>query len=377
MKKHKSIQLVGLLLIVLVSIGNNQGQISKSKITNNKITKFTDPSKTKILVLGTSHLNTIKDCLDKSSLEPLLTVLARFQPDVVAIEKVPARVLEDMANRGGFFKEIIENFDETRFESGIQLQNKLNISRADAEKQAKSIIEKGYQLSDSQRIELINLLIAAFDYESAVLQWSYLNERPKLENNKIPANIVERLENSLSSPNEIFSIGSKLAGQFKLSNIFGIDDHYDEESLNQHLEKLLVELRDNQQYIKAVESPFYKRQNESLKQGCRDGNKMLQHFEFINSPEFGYKDASIQWGVWLKTNLPSKLDRSRIAQWEMRNLNIASHIRELTVFQPGKRILVIIGAGHKYFLDRYLSQMMDVKMVQLSEVTNRSFGNKK
>ena len=67
-------------------------------------------------------------------------------------------------------------------------------------------------------------------------------------------------------------------------------------------------------------------------------------------------------------NLESKLDRIRVALWEVRNLNIASHIRRSSSLYPGQKILVIIGSSHKIFLDNYLKDMMGVKIVNLNQL---------
>jgi pheromone shutdown protein TraB len=88
----------------------------------------------------------------------------------------------------------------------------------------------------------------------------------------------------------------------------------------------------------------------------------------MNSPAYRDRDVEAQFHVFFRTKLASGVDRARSALWEVRNLNIAAHIRRATAAHPGKRMLVIIGAGHKAFLDLYLSQMMDLRLVQLSEL---------
>ncbi len=321
--------------------------------------------KTSILVLGTPHLSTVKNCLTSDSLEPLLNVLERYKPDVVAVEDVPSEVLEDMEKRGGFFNEIISAFDKTRFEIGKQMQKELNLSRTEAEAKAKLILKANSSLDDDKRLELIRLLLASFDYTSAVLHWSYL---AKKENNVLPQNVVESLNQSGKSANEIYSVGVELARRLNLSKVVGIDDHYDEYLLNQMVDKFVSEIKDNPEYKAVTNSAFYKNSQKTLEAGCQDGNRMLKYYQFLNSPQYGKQDTYLQWGVWLRTKLHSKLDKSRIAQWEVRNLNIASNIRKASVFQPGKKILVIIGAGHKPFVDKYLGQMMDVRIEQFQSL---------
>jgi pheromone shutdown protein TraB len=80
------------------------------------------------------------------------------------------------------------------------------------------------------------------------------------------------------------------------------------------------------------------------------------------------EDVSKQWHLFFRTELPSKIDRARVALWEARNLNIAGRIRAASAWHPGGRVLVVIGAAHKPFLDLYLAQMMDIQVVQLGDV---------
>ena len=105
------------------------------------------------------------------------------------------------------------------------------------------------------------------------------------------------------------------------------------------------------------------------KNGIKSKN-LLPLYEYINSPEYVKEDVAVQWDIFLKTNLPSGLDRTRLALWEVRNLNIASHIRKASALHPGQKVLVIIGASHKYFLDTYLSEMRDVEVLQLLDIEN-------
>lgn len=80
----------------------------------------------------------------------------------------------------------------------------------------------------------------------------------------------------------------------------------------------------------------------------------------MNSLEYEVRDMELQWNLWFRTKLQSGLDRSRMALWEVRNLNISSHIRRATALHPGERLLVIVGASHKPFLETYLNQMVDI-----------------
>jgi hypothetical protein len=47
---------------------------------------------------------------------------------------------------------------------------------------------------------------------------------------------------------------------------------------------------------------------------------------------------------------------------------MASNIRDAIAAQPGGRTLVIVGASHKGYLEAYLNQMHDVRIVDALQV---------
>lgn len=316
------------------------------------------------MVLGTPHLSGISLCFVPDSVSLLIANLKDFAPDVIAIEKVPSIVLEEMERRGAFFGEIIKSFDGNRFQNGKKLQRLLSISRTEAERRALEMLNRLEKLERKERIELIKFLIASYEYETAVLQWSYFGADVKTERGVLPNGILQDLDRSLNSANEIFSIGVTLAKNLRHDRLYNIDDHYDEALLNEFSASLIAELKENRAFLEVANSTFYIDSQNELETACRDGEKMLKHYRRLNSSEFGKKDSDLQWGVWLRTNLESGLDRRRLALWDMRNLRIAANIRELSARNPGKKILVIIGAGHKSFLEDYLSRSADIEIVR-------------
>jgi hypothetical protein len=58
--------------------------------------------------------------------------------------------------------------------------------------------------------------------------------------------------------------------------------------------------------------------------------------------------------------------RVYVGHWETRNLRMAANIREAIGAHPGRRMLVIVGASHKWYLQAYLNQMHDVHIVDIA-----------
>jgi hypothetical protein len=99
---------------------------------------------------------------------------------------------------------------------------------------------------------------------------------------------------------------------------------------------------------------------------------LLPFYRYINSDAFLESEVRRQWLLYYRTGLASGLDRSRAALWETRNLLMAAHIRRLTARHPGERVLVLVGASHKPFLDAYLQSMIGVERTDLADLLKRS-----
>jgi pheromone shutdown protein TraB len=74
------------------------------------------------------------------------------------------------------------------------------------------------------------------------------------------------------------------------------------------------------------------------------------------------------FGAALEEGSPQHFGRNYVGYWETRNLRMASNIRDAIAAQPGSRTLVIVGAAHKGYLDAYLNQMHDVRIVNAMQV---------
>ena len=97
----------------------------------------------------------------------------------------------------------------------------------------------------------------------------------------------------------------------------------------------------------------------------------LRHYREHNSAEAGRRDAAFQWRSRFDVQPHQDMHRRRIASWETRNLRMAAHVRELSAYYPGQRILVLVGSAHKPYLEAYLSRMSDADIVPAGEVLGR------
>jgi len=330
-----------------------------------------DSAKTHVMILGTPHLQSLGDHFKPSLLDNLLDVLERFKPDLIGVESIPPFLLEDMELRKDKFADVINQFAKLRIEYGHKMQQNLKISRQKAEDIAHSLFLalRDEPKSYDKRAELVQCLLASYDDVSALLQWSYLPEAFRSRYKDIPDNIHDYINDQLESSNEIISIGISIAKRLGLDRIEYVDDHHDKEIFLKIASKLMAEIQNNSEYLSVQNDSFYKKSQQRLQDAVKKGD-LLPYYIYMNSLEYEARDMELQWNLWFRTKLQSGLDRSRMALWEVRNLNISSHIRRATALHPGERLLVIIGASHKPFLETYLNQMVDIKLVQLRDVSS-------
>lgn len=336
-----------------------------------------DSLKTKILVLGSPHLEALGESFNPSMLDSLLFVLEHYRPDLIAVESMPPSLIEEMERKNGNFTEVLNQFAKDRIGNGHIAQRLLGINRREAEQKADSLLDvmskqSKYETLDEARLNLVLSMLASYDLNSALLQWSYLSDDLRIRNEVIPGNISAYLDEELKSPNEIVVIGVRLAKRLGLRRLESIDDHQEKDTFLKISTQLVSELQANSVYRSAAKSPFYIDSEKRLQDAAEEGD-LLRHYLYLNSSQYMSTDVATQWGLFFKTNLASGLDRSRVALWEVRNLNMASRIRQSTVLHPGKRVLVIVGASHKPFLDAYLSQMIDVQLVNLDEILSEFY----
>jgi Family of unknown function (DUF5694) len=320
--------------------------------------------KTNILVLGTPHLNGLGDKYTPRLLDNVVKKLLEFRPDLICIEGLSGDVIEAMQSKGDV--ETLERFVGPWLRAAIRAQKLLRTKRAEAEQTVKKLL-KQKRLSYEKRLELILHMLANYDSASAVLRWSYLPESTRQTQAVIPQKIAKLLNERLNHPSEVYSLAVRLARELKLKSITSIDDH----------NYSAFEYKSDKQFEKEMKQ-LYSLLSERNKKFMEYSDRrfddavakddLLPFYTYCNSPKFAKEIWDLEGESYLRTNLPSGFDRARLAQWEVRNLNMASHIRQAMMFHSGKKVLVVVGSSHKVFLERYLKPMLDLSTVQFNDI---------
>jgi Family of unknown function (DUF5694) len=99
-----------------------------------------------------------------------------------------------------------------------------------------------------------------------------------------------------------------------------------------------------------------------------DPEGVLALYRSRNDPAQARLAFDSDFGAALEEGSPQQFGRNYLGSWETRNLRMASNIRDAIAAKPGSRTLVIVGASHKGYLEAYLNQMHDVRIVDALQV---------
>jgi Family of unknown function (DUF5694) len=322
--------------------------------------------KTQILVLGSTHLGPLGDKFHPRLLDNLIEILKRFKPDLICVENLSGEVIERML-RGGD-EATAQQFASSHIRFAKRAQKIVGMTRVEAEHHAKKLPHK--KLTTQKRLELILTFLAAYDSNSAALQWSYLPQKVRETTEKIPKDIRVFLDKSLTRANEVMSIGARLAREFNLQMLVAVDDHPAFDTYPYSSEEYGEAIGEGYKLVNETHESFYEEFEEREKKALGRGD-LLPYYRYINSPKACKMFEEAECHNFLRTKHPAGLDRARIAEWEVRNLVMTAYIRKASAMVAGKRILMIVGCSHKPLFDRYLKQLTDIEIVQLREIEAR------
>ena len=322
-----------------------------------------ETEKTKVLILGTYHLNQIENFQPKM-LDKLIIKLDSLEFDAVCIENMPGELLYDIKSReDSAYIYIIEHMASTRLALADSMQEKIEIGFLESEKNAEGLLRKD-SLSDSERVQLIEYLMASTDIYSAILQYKLIKDKSIFNGSHLGQYTIDKMQQYSEGLNEISSLALRLAYNQSLQKLDYIDNLQDEPLLYKHFPSFVQDYSDNQELFKDVgNAPVFQKVNELVASGIVDED-LLDLYLFMNSREYMKQDFEAQHVIWLNSKFDSGTDRARFSLWEMRNLQITANILKTCAFYPGKSIIVIIGASHKSFIEKYLKQIPDIELLE-------------
>jgi hypothetical protein len=320
----------------------------------------------RVLVLGTTHLSQLPKATDPAIFQPLLDRLARFDPKIITIEAISGEGCETLrqfrAQHGA------DTWDTYCWPTDqIEKATGLNVSQAQAE--ADRLLQSWPKsATPAQRRHLAMLFIAANDRASAMVQWLRLPAPERRAGDGLTPEMVSILDRKGKPLNENYAIAARLAAQLGLERVYPVDDHtadwaFDDKS------------PEGQAYAAAIQhawkdkpAPAVHAQEEKIEANLKTGADVLALYRLLNEPETQRQTIASDMGRNAAYASPGLYGRQYVAWWETRNLRIAANIRATLQQDPQARVLAIIGATHKGYLDAYLEMMQDVRLVDAEQV---------
>lgn len=318
---------------------------------------------TKILVLGTVHLHSAPKDFRVDSLNPVIDRLAAFEPTVITVESTSGEMCDLMARNPAVYDPIDVKEHYCRDASRARATSGLDLPAALAEMR-KTLRGWPDHPTASQRRRLAAVFLAAGDNTSATVQWLQLAVPERRAGDGLDNELVAALEQfATGTNNENYQIAARLAARLGLQRVFPVDDHANDG----------IDVGDQGAYGKAVSAQWAvaaprRKAMDDAQEALLKGGQMLSLYRLINRPESGLLASRTDFGAALRDPSPEHYGQRYVAGWEVRNLIIAANIRIASGATPGARVLVIIGAMHKPWLDGLLGQMQGVQIVDAEHV---------
>lgn len=322
---------------------------------------------TQVLVLGTPHLSGTAEGWDPAVLEPLLARLAAFRPEVITIEALSGQAVSALWHYRSLYGETAQSYGGRTIIIAAAGSVGTGMDMAEAEAEARRLLRSWPAApTPAQRRRLAGLFAAAGDPYSALVQWWRLDPAERRTEDGINAALAAQLDQLAARRNENHLIGSRLAQRLGLERVHPIDSHDDDALTPEQMEifgreifqPLGEELRADPRFRPLMEAA----------ERLRTPDELMATYRMLNRPAAGQVNADLEWLRMMDRPTPGNVGRIRLAGWEVRNLRMAANIRQAMAGAPGGRVLVIVGSGHKPWLDAYLGMMADVQLVDAEAI---------
>lgn len=310
-----------------------------------------------VLVLATTHLNQLPKDFNPAALDRLLDRLAAWKPDIITIETEPGDECDLAARQPARYgKDYCASTADARLATGLDIPDAM----ADVTKTLKAWPA---QPAAAQRRHLAALFLAAAEPASAYAQWLQLDAAERRSGNGLSDALVQKLVKIAATNNENYLIAARLAVRLGLQRVHQVDNHTGDN----------IDIPDRKAFMApltaawAASGAALKEQNK-FTETLEKRADLLPLYQFLNTPAAlkNFAEANVKGPM--QSTSPEGYPQMWVAGWETRNLRIVANILETFRERPGARVLSIIGASHKPWLDSWLGMLQGVDSVDATRV---------
>jgi hypothetical protein len=314
-----------------------------------------------VLVLGSPHLSQLPKTFQAASLTLLNERLAAWKPQAIAIEAVSGPQCDLMRRYPARYKDSIGAY--CRDTAPARLATGLDVAAATEAAEA-LLAAWPAAPTPAQRRRLAALFFAGGEEASALVQWLRLPEAERRAGDGLDAALVGVLVKLETRTDESLMIGARLAVRLGLERLYAMDDHTADSATGD--QKAFGDA-----LMKAWDNPATKQRTavDKAQEGLlASAEGVLAMYRADNAPGQAALIYRSDFGAALNEPSAQRFGRQYVGYWETRNLRMAANIRDVLGMRPGQRMLVIVGASHKGYLESYLHQMHDVRIVDAASV---------
>lgn len=314
-----------------------------------------------LMVLGSPHLSQMPTPVDPARLAALTDRLAEWRPHAIAIEALSGLQCAYLRSYPQRYADSVKSY--CRETATAKAATGLDVPEANAEIE-RLLAALPVKPSPAERRKLASVFLAGGERASALVQWLRLPADERCAGDGLPDSLVKILEALGRQRDESLQIAAVLAARLGHERVYAMDDHTaDAPDPDQKAAGTAI--------MKAWDNPFTaarKRQSDELEGRLDTPRGVLDMYRAYNAAGAAEQTFRSDFGAALEEPSPQRFGRGYVAYWETRNLRMAANIREVMTDRRGQRMLVVVGASHKAYLEAYLDQMHDVRVVATGRV---------
>lgn len=319
-----------------------------------------------VMVLGTTHLSGLPASTDPKIFQPLIDKLARFAPQIITVEALSGEECDTLQR----FKSV-HGADtwETYCPDTADIHKATGLDVPTATARVDETLAAWPKApTAAQRRHLAMLFLAANNRGSATVQWLRLPPAERHAGDGLTQSMIDIIERKGKPLNENYTIAAALAAQLGLERIYAVDDHTADTALDNASPEGKAYGDGIQAAWNHQPPPAIRGEEERLEKNLRTGADVLALYRLMNRPQAQRDTIASDMGRAVSYAPSQPYGRQYVAWWETRNLRIAANIRSTLQKDPQARVLSIIGATHKGYLDAYLDLMQDIRLVDAEQV---------
>lgn len=310
-----------------------------------------------VTVVGTRHIQGMERPPSAEQFAHTVEALAAFEPTQVCVERMSGERIEALvaepARHGATFRPDWHGrpLASVIVPIGVELQLMLERRPADARAEADELLARWDALDTADRARAIGLQLAGFEFHSAVLNWSWLDETERDEAGEtLGAETVDALDEARESVHEVYSLGVPLARKAGLHELCTADSQEDETA------GIHTTLRHGGEAV--LERPEVRaRFDELAERGEAEWRPesgpgaLTAMLRFYNGEEYAELDRRLQWETLREFDNEAGAFQRRLMYWHARTAEISAELFRALARGPEERVLFIVGSAHRPFTE--------------------------